>query len=237
MLVLLERGVTESVAGDIATSLRMFGLAVHRTDHDGQVRLGAVGEPGGVDWTGVAAWPGVASVAKLPAPFKLVSRAFQPHDVVEFAPPRDHPIMRANVVGGRGLEPLDAVLLGDSHARWELSFALELDLHRDRVADADLTGFDPRDQLILSDIADLVTCGAPPERWLDHVDGKRVARAPQATVAIARIASPDESVRHGIDSKLPGSNWKERDLSCLDSNPRTIAARRGVVHRRHGPPR
>ena len=82
MLVLLERGVSEAVAGDIATRLRMFGLAVHRTDHEGQVRLGAVGEPGRVDWTAVATWPGVASVATLPAPFKLASRAFQPHDTV-----------------------------------------------------------------------------------------------------------------------------------------------------------
>ena len=82
MLVLLERGVSESVARDVATRLRMFGLAVHRTDHEGQVRLGAVGEPGGVDWAAIAAWPGVATVTKLPAPFKLVSRAFQPHDTV-----------------------------------------------------------------------------------------------------------------------------------------------------------
>jgi hypothetical protein len=58
MLVLLERGVSESVARDVATRLRMFGLAVHRTDHEGQVRLGAVGEPGGVDWAAVAAWSG-----------------------------------------------------------------------------------------------------------------------------------------------------------------------------------
>jgi 3-deoxy-7-phosphoheptulonate synthase len=82
MLVLLERGVSESVAGDIATRLRMFGLAVHRTDHEGQVRLGAVGEPGGVDWAAVAGWPGVAEVSKITAPFQLASRAFQPHDTV-----------------------------------------------------------------------------------------------------------------------------------------------------------
>ena len=81
MLVLLERGVSEAVAADVATRLRMFGLAVHRTDHEGQVRLGAVGE-GAVDWAAVAGWPGVASVAKLPVPFKLASRAFQPHDTV-----------------------------------------------------------------------------------------------------------------------------------------------------------
>jgi 3-deoxy-7-phosphoheptulonate synthase len=36
----------------------------------------------GIDWSQVRAWPGVTSVEKLPAPFKLVSRAFQPHDTV-----------------------------------------------------------------------------------------------------------------------------------------------------------
>ena len=81
MLVLLKRGVSEAVASDIATRLRMFGLSVHRTDHQGQVRIGAVGE-GGVDWDQARAWTGVESIEKLPAPFKLVSRAFQPHDTV-----------------------------------------------------------------------------------------------------------------------------------------------------------
>ena len=82
MLVLLERGVSEAVAGDIATRLRMFGLAVHRTEHEGQVRLGAVGDRDGADWDTVRRWTGVATVENLPAPFKLASRAFQPHDTV-----------------------------------------------------------------------------------------------------------------------------------------------------------
>jgi 3-deoxy-7-phosphoheptulonate synthase len=82
MLVLLERGVSEASAGEIATRLRMFGLSVHRTDHAGQVRLGAVGEPGGVDWERIRGWRGVASVEEIPVPFKLVSRAFQPHETV-----------------------------------------------------------------------------------------------------------------------------------------------------------
>ena len=45
MLVLLDRGVTETAASDIATRLRMFGLSVHRTDHGGQIRLGAQVQP------------------------------------------------------------------------------------------------------------------------------------------------------------------------------------------------
>ncbi|HKQ56803.1 MAG TPA: 3-deoxy-7-phosphoheptulonate synthase [Candidatus Eisenbacteria bacterium] len=82
MLVLLKRGVNEASAQDVATRLRMFGLAVHRTEHGGQIRLGAVGEPGGVDWDLVRTWATVESATPLPAPFKLASRAFQPHDTV-----------------------------------------------------------------------------------------------------------------------------------------------------------
>jgi 3-deoxy-7-phosphoheptulonate synthase len=79
MLVLLERGVSEAAASDIATRLRMFGLAVHRTDHEGRVRLGAVGDGVPVDWDRVRAWPGVEAVQPIPVPFKLVSRAYRPH--------------------------------------------------------------------------------------------------------------------------------------------------------------
>ena len=82
MLLLLERGLGEAAIGEIATRLRMFGLSVHRTDHAGQARIGAVGEGGGVDWENVRGWPGVTAVEKLPAPFKLVSRAFRPHDTI-----------------------------------------------------------------------------------------------------------------------------------------------------------
>ena len=82
MLVLLKRGVSEAQAADIATRLRMFGLSVHRTDHGGQVRLGAVGEGGGLDWEQVAKLPGIESIAEIPVPFKLASRTFQPHDTI-----------------------------------------------------------------------------------------------------------------------------------------------------------
>jgi len=82
MLILLVRGAQESVASDVASRLRMFGLSVHRTDHDGQVRIAAVGEVGTVDWEAVRSWPGVEETRRLAEPFKLVSRAFHPHDTV-----------------------------------------------------------------------------------------------------------------------------------------------------------
>ncbi|MCC6348977.1 MAG: 3-deoxy-7-phosphoheptulonate synthase [Candidatus Eisenbacteria bacterium] len=82
MLVLLKPGTPEAAASDVMTRLRMAGLAVHRTDHDGRIRVAAVGDTGAVDWTEVATWPGVESTHKLPRPFKLASRAFRPHDTI-----------------------------------------------------------------------------------------------------------------------------------------------------------
>ncbi|HEY3215587.1 MAG TPA: 3-deoxy-7-phosphoheptulonate synthase [Candidatus Eisenbacteria bacterium] len=82
MLVLLRKNVSEGAAGDIATRLRMYGVAVHRTDHAGQIRLAAVGDGVPVDWDQVRAWPGVEKIQPIPVPFKLVSRTFHPHDTV-----------------------------------------------------------------------------------------------------------------------------------------------------------
>ena len=82
MLVLLQRNVPETVANDVASRLRMFGLSVHRTDHDGQVRIAAIGESGAAEWDAVRSWPGVAETRAIGAPFKLVSRVFRPHDTV-----------------------------------------------------------------------------------------------------------------------------------------------------------
>jgi 3-deoxy-7-phosphoheptulonate synthase len=82
MLILLHPGISEADARDVAERLRLLGLSVHRTEHQGQIRLGAVGEPGSVDWDAVRAWPGIAELRPIPVSFKLVSRAFHPHDTV-----------------------------------------------------------------------------------------------------------------------------------------------------------
>jgi 3-deoxy-7-phosphoheptulonate synthase len=82
MLVLLKRAVSEAAATDVAARLRMFGLAVHRTDHQGQIRLGAVGDGVPVDWDRIRGWPEIEAVTAIPVPFKLVSRAFHPPDTL-----------------------------------------------------------------------------------------------------------------------------------------------------------
>jgi 3-deoxy-7-phosphoheptulonate synthase len=82
MLILLKSGTPESMAADATSRLRMFGLAVHRTDHAGCVRIAALGDGSLVDWDAVRSWPGVDSVEKIRAPFKLVSRTFHPQNSV-----------------------------------------------------------------------------------------------------------------------------------------------------------
>ena len=82
MLVLLKREVGEPVVNDLTSWLRMAGLGVHRTDHNGHVRLAALGEAGLVDWEQVKKFPAVESVTKIAMPFKLASREFRPHDTV-----------------------------------------------------------------------------------------------------------------------------------------------------------
>ncbi len=82
MLVLLKPGTPEPIASDVMTRLRMAGLAVHRTDHDGGARIAAIGDLSGVTLDDVASWPGVESTQNLSRPFKLASRAFHPHDTV-----------------------------------------------------------------------------------------------------------------------------------------------------------
>jgi 3-deoxy-7-phosphoheptulonate synthase len=79
MLLLLKRSVSEAATSDVATRLRMFGLAVHRTDHQGQVRMAAVGDGVPIDWEVVRRWPEVEALERIPVPFKLVSRVFHPH--------------------------------------------------------------------------------------------------------------------------------------------------------------
>jgi 3-deoxy-7-phosphoheptulonate synthase len=78
MLIVLKPGTPESAASDVVSRLRMLGLAVHRNDHAGQVRLCAVGEGGGADLDTVRGWEPVERAEKIKVPFKLVSRAFQP---------------------------------------------------------------------------------------------------------------------------------------------------------------
>ncbi len=82
MLVLLKPGTAEAAANDVMTRLRMAGLAVHRTEHDGRTRIAAIGDLSAVAWDDVATWPGVESTQRLGRPFKLASRAFHPHDTV-----------------------------------------------------------------------------------------------------------------------------------------------------------
>ena len=53
MLVVLKPATSEATAADVAARLRMSGLAVHRTEHDGRIRIAAVGDPSAMNWSQV----------------------------------------------------------------------------------------------------------------------------------------------------------------------------------------
>jgi 3-deoxy-7-phosphoheptulonate synthase len=82
MLVMLARGASEAAVQDLVTRLRMLGLSVHRVDHEGRVRLAAVGDAAGVDWSEITRRADVESATPLPHAFKLASRAFSPATTV-----------------------------------------------------------------------------------------------------------------------------------------------------------
>jgi 3-deoxy-7-phosphoheptulonate synthase len=82
VLLRLRPGTGEGAVRDAAARLRLAGLAVHRTEHAGAVRLAAVGEEAAVDWEAVRRWPAVEAVETIAVPFPLASRAFHPGDTV-----------------------------------------------------------------------------------------------------------------------------------------------------------
>ena len=82
MLLILDDAISEPAIHEISERLRLSGLSVHRTEFEGRVRLGAVGDEGAVDWSAARGWPGVLEVVPFSGPFRLVSRTFHPHPTV-----------------------------------------------------------------------------------------------------------------------------------------------------------
>ena len=77
MVVVMAPGVDEAQVEEVATRLRLMGLAVHRTDSRGRITLGAVGDLGALDVDDVRHLPGVQDVVRISVPYKLASRAFR----------------------------------------------------------------------------------------------------------------------------------------------------------------
>jgi 3-deoxy-7-phosphoheptulonate synthase len=77
MVVVMVPGATAEQIEEIASRLRLMGLAVHRSDERGRIVLGAVGDLGSLDVEDVRHLPGVQDVVRISVPYKLASRAFK----------------------------------------------------------------------------------------------------------------------------------------------------------------
>ena len=77
MVVVMAPGVEEARIEEVASRLRLMGLAVHRSDERGRIVLGVVGDLGALDVDDVRHLPGVQDVVRISAPYKLASRAFR----------------------------------------------------------------------------------------------------------------------------------------------------------------
>ncbi len=77
MVVVMAPGADESQIEEIASRLRLMGLAVHRADGRGRVVLGAIGDLGALDVEDIRHLPGVQDVVRISVPYKLASRAFK----------------------------------------------------------------------------------------------------------------------------------------------------------------
>ena len=77
MVVVMVPGATPEQIEEVASRLRLMGLAVHRSDERGRIVLGAVGDLGSLDVEDVRHLPGVQDVVRISVPYKLASRAFK----------------------------------------------------------------------------------------------------------------------------------------------------------------
>jgi 3-deoxy-7-phosphoheptulonate synthase len=82
MVVVMSKGADEAQIEEVASRLRLMGLAVHRSDGRDRIILGAVGDLGALDVEDVRHLPGVQDVVRISVPYKLVSRAFQPDSTI-----------------------------------------------------------------------------------------------------------------------------------------------------------
>jgi 3-deoxy-7-phosphoheptulonate synthase len=87
MIVAMQEGAQEQEIEKVVELLIRFGFDVHRTTGKAQTVLAAVGTPKEFDPEEVEMLPGVLKVHRITAPYKLVSRGFNPEGtVVELSP-------------------------------------------------------------------------------------------------------------------------------------------------------
>ncbi|MEO6462959.1 MAG: 3-deoxy-7-phosphoheptulonate synthase [Candidatus Eisenbacteria bacterium] len=82
MVVVMVPGVDPAQIEEVASRLRLMGLAVHRSDERGRIVLGAVGDLGSLDVEDIRHLPGVQDIVRISVPYKLASRAFKAESTI-----------------------------------------------------------------------------------------------------------------------------------------------------------
>jgi 3-deoxy-7-phosphoheptulonate synthase len=100
MVVVMAPGATEEQIQEVVERMQLMGLTIHRSTGNGRTILGCVGDPSAVDHEDVRRLPGVQDCVQITAPFKLVSRHFQPETTVVRAGPSAVGEKRVAVMAG-----------------------------------------------------------------------------------------------------------------------------------------
>ncbi len=82
MIIVFKPGATEQDIDHVADRLRELGLKSQMSRGEERTIIGVIGDERLLDNQPLSVFPGVESVTPILAPWKLVSREFQPHDSV-----------------------------------------------------------------------------------------------------------------------------------------------------------
>ncbi|MBN1781288.1 3-deoxy-7-phosphoheptulonate synthase [bacterium] len=82
MIVVMQKGATESQIVHVTETLKELGYTVHPDRGEHQTILGVVGDTRSLDARSMEVLDGVAEVLRVTEPYKMVSRSFKPSDTV-----------------------------------------------------------------------------------------------------------------------------------------------------------
>ncbi len=82
MLVVMEKGASESMVARVCDAIAGMGLAAHPIPGEQRTAIGVTGNKAQVDSDHILALPGVKDIIHVTQPYKLVNREFYPEDTI-----------------------------------------------------------------------------------------------------------------------------------------------------------